>query len=383
MNRPLEDITVLDLSRFLAGPFCTRVLNDLGAEIIKIERPGVGDDARQYGPYVNDKSAYFASLNYGKKSVTLNLKSEEDRDNFMKLVEISDVLVENFRPGTMEKLNIDYEILKEVNPEIIFSSVSGFGQDGPYSQKPSMDMIVQACGGIMSITGEPEGKPVRVGVSIGDITAGIFNAVGILSALYQREKTGEGQRVDISMLDCQAAILENPIARYAATGEVPGPVGSRHPSITPYQAFETSDDWIVVAVGNNNIWRRFCRALEREDLREDTRFENNHKRSENHQELEKILQNEMIEYTTDELMEIFEEHDVPCTPINSVDDLWEDPQLEHRNMLLKMASQAMEGFMVAGNPVKMSSLKDRDEVPAPPELGEHTEEILNKIESSR
>ena len=378
MESPLNEIKVLDMTRFLAGPFCTMILNDLGAEVIKIERPEVGDGARQFGPYVNDRSAYFNSLNYGKKSVALDLKDEDDVEKFKRLVEIADVLVENFRPGTMDRLGLGYQRLKEINPELIYSAISGFGQEGPFSDKPSYDMIVQAHGGIMSVTGEEGGKPVRVGVSIGDIMAGVYSTIGIMTALFQRTTTGEGQKLDISMLDCQAAIMENPIVRYMATGDVPGPVGSRHPSITPYQAFPTSDDWIVVAVANNKFWKNFCEVLGLEGLIDDNRFNTNPKRCENYEELNEILSEEIKKHKTDELLEKLEDNDVPCTPVNDVKDLTENPQLDFRNMLRDMAGDLMGDFMVTGNPIKMKAAEEPEEVEPAPDIGEHNEEIFQK-----
>ncbi|MFW5986575.1 MAG: CaiB/BaiF CoA transferase family protein, partial [Halanaerobiales bacterium] len=288
-KKPLSDIVVLDLSRVLAGPYCTMLLRDLGAEIIKVERPGSGDDSRGFGPFVEGKSVYFISINYGKKSIALNLKEEKDREIFNEFVKEVDVLVENFRPGTMEKLGFGYKKLKEVNPGLIYAAISGYGHTGPYSSKAAYDIIVQAAGGIMSITGEEGGPPVRVGTSVGDITAALFTASGILSALYQREKTGKGQKVDISMLDSQVAILENAIARYGASGKSPEPLGRRHPSITPFEAFKASDDWVIIAAGNNSLWANFCRAIDREDLIEHPDFVTNEKSARNRDQLKQII----------------------------------------------------------------------------------------------
>ncbi len=255
MPKPLEQLKVLDLTRVLAGPYCTMLLRELGAEIIKVEMPETGDDARHYGPFKANKSVYFLSINRGKESISINLKTEQGKQIIRELVQKIDVLVENFRPGTMEKLGLGYDLLKEINPRLIYAASSGFGHTGPEAKKPAYDMLVQAMGGMISITGWPDSPPTRVGMSIGDITASLFTAIGICSALYQRERTGEGQKIDIGMLDCQVAILENAIVRYQVDGVPPQPLGNRHPTITPFQAFKAKDDYIIIPVGNNNLWQ--------------------------------------------------------------------------------------------------------------------------------
>ena len=257
MGKPFEGIKVLDLTRALAGPFCTLILSDLGAEVIKVEIPKFGDDARQYGPFKNDQGLYFLSLNRAKKSITLNLKAEEGKIILKDLVKDFDILVENYRPGTMEKLGIGYDVLKEINPRLIYAASSGFGHTGPDSHKPAYDLLAQARGGIMSITGWPETPPTRVGMSTGDITAGMFTAIGINAALYHREKTGKGQKIDVAMLDSQVAILENAMARYQVEGISPTPLGNRHPTVSPFQAFMAKDDYFVLPIGNDSLWRKF------------------------------------------------------------------------------------------------------------------------------
>ncbi|HQE67479.1 MAG TPA: CaiB/BaiF CoA-transferase family protein, partial [Bacillota bacterium] len=259
MRKPLEHIKVLDFTRVLAGPFCTMILANMGAEIIKIERLGSGDDSRSYGPFINGQSAYFISINRGKKSISIDLKSEKGIEVVKELVSKVDVVAENFRPGTMEKLGLSYEQLKKINPRLIFATMSGFGQTGPYSKRPAYDMIVQGMGGIMSITGEEGGAPVRVGTSIGDLVAGLYGAIGILTALADRDFSGEGRMVDVAMLDGQISILENAISRYAATGEIPKPLGGRHPSIAPFEAYKTKDSYIIIACGNQALWEKFCK----------------------------------------------------------------------------------------------------------------------------
>jgi len=263
MAGPLNGVRILDLTWVLSGPFATMVLSDLGAEVIKIERPKVGDIARGNGPYVNGVSTYFLSLNRGKKSVVLNLASQQGKDIFLKLVRHADVVVENFVPGTMKKLGLDYETLKEHNPRLIYAACSGFGQTGPYATKPALDIIIQSMGGIISTTGEPGRPPVKPGVSLGDITAGLFLSVSILAALQERHSSGEGQMIDISMLDCQLALMENAFVRYLATGEIPGPLGTRHPVSTPFQIFPTKDSYIAVATmgGAQDQWPVFCSLI--------------------------------------------------------------------------------------------------------------------------
>lgn len=378
MEKPLKDLVVLDLSRVLAGPYCTMVLNDLGAEIIKVERPDTGDDSRNFGPFIEGRSAYFISLNWGKKSITLNLKDEKDRKTFLGLVKKVDILVENFRPTTMKKLNLDYNTLKEYNDQLIYAAISGFGHSGPYSEKAAYDMIVQAAGGIMSITGEPGRPPVRVGASIGDIVAALFATVGILSAVYEREKSGKGKKVDVAMLDSQIAILENAIARYAVSGKVPGPLGNRHPSITPFEAFKAKNGWFIIAVGNDNIWAKFCKAIGREELIDDPRFKTNDKRTKNHDELIEIINNFVEDKKYDEVIELLDSHGVPAGPINDVEDLFNHPQVKARNMLVDVVDPESGKFTIAGNPIKLSDTPDEIEREKAPKLGENTEEIIKK-----
>jgi CoA:oxalate CoA-transferase len=354
------------------------VLCDLGAEVIKIEMPGTGDDSRGYGPFIKNESAYFMSLNRGKKSLTLNLKKKQSRKILKDLVKISDVLVENFRPGTMEKFGVGYEVLRKINPRLIYASCSGFGCTGPYAQKPAYDITVQGMGGIMSITGEPDGPPVRVGTSIGDIAAGLFTAIGILSALYVREKTGRGQKIDVSMLDCQVAILENAIARYMASGIVPRPLGTRHPSITPFEAFESKDDYVIIAVGNDALWVRFCKVIGEPKLAFYPEFSTNTLRTENYSKLRPLIAKIIKTKTTGEWIKIFEEEGIPCAPINTVDKILEDPQIQSRRMIVELKHPKAGKLKVAGLPIKLSETPGSVENPAPL-LGQHTEDILSNI----
>lgn len=378
-KKPLEDIVVLDLTRVLAGPYCAMILANLGAKIVKVEKPDTGDDSRSFGPYKDGQSAYFVSLNRGKKSIAIDLKKPEGKQIIKELTEVSDVVLENFRPGTMSKLGLSYDVLSKINARIIYAAVSGFGHSGPYSERPAYDMIAQALGGIMSITGQPGGEPTRVGSSIGDIIAGMFGAIGIISAIYERVFTGKGQVVDVAMLDGQVAILENAIARYAINGEVPGPIGSRHPSITPFGGFKTKDSWVIITCGNQAIWERFCQAVNREDLLEVEEFKTNEKRTENYQKIKPVLDEITIQKTTEEWLKIFESASVPASAINTVDKLFSDPQVKARKMIIETEQPGMGKIYVAGNPIKLSTLTEEIVTDPAPKIGEHTDEILQSF----
>jgi CoA:oxalate CoA-transferase len=376
MAKPLEHIRVLDLTRVLAGPFCTMVLSDLGAEIIKVEIPGTGDDSRAFGPFLNNRSLYFLSINRGKKSVSLNLKHPEAKSLLKRLSEKCDVLVENYRPGTMEKLGLGYDVLKEANPRLIYAASSGFGHSGPYSRRPAYDILAQAMGGIMSITGWPDAAPTRVGMSLGDITASLFTAIGINAALYQREKTGLGQKIDVAMLDCQVAILENALVRYQAEGMSPAPIGNRHPTIAPFQAYRASDRHFVIAVGNDALWESLCQALNRPDLASDTRFATNKLRCENLTALNAILDPLFRIRTAEQWLKILEEHRIPSSPINDVEHVMADPQVRARNMIVEVDDALAGTVRIAGNPIKMDYLPEEPTRDPVPEIGEHNEEVF-------
>jgi CoA:oxalate CoA-transferase len=376
MRQPLADIQVLDLSRVLAGPYCTMILANLGAGIIKVERAGEGDDARSYTPFVEPgDSAYFASINRGKRSIELDLKLEKDKDVFWQLVGKCDVIIENFRPGTMEKLGLGYEEIKKRNPSMVYAAISGFGHTGPYSQRAAYDMIVQAMGGIMSITGEPGMPPVRVGTSVGDITAGLFGAIGILAALRARDEAGLGQKVDLAMLDCQAAILESAITRFDMTGKVPQPMGSRHPSIAPFQAFPSKDSYVVIAGGNDSLWKKICQAMGIEQYIDDPRFLHNKDRVENMAELEEAFSAVTIGKTTAEWLEIMDEAGVPAAPVNTMADVIEDEQLLARDMIVSVGHPNGRTLRFAGNPIKLSDTPPILHTQTP-KLGQHTAEML-------
>lgn len=377
-RKPLEHIKVLDFTRVLAGPYCTMILANMGAEIIKIERPDTGDDSRGFGPFINEHSVYFISINRGKKSVAIDLKSQEGIKIIKELVKEVDIVAENFRPGTMEKLGIGYDTLKEINPKLIYATMSGFGQTGPYSKRPAYDMIVQGMSGIMSITGYPDGEPVRVGTSIGDITAGMFGTIGILTALANRTVTGLGTMVDVAMLDGQIAILENAIARYTALAEVPKPLGARHPSIAPFGAFKTSDGHVVMACGNDALWETFCKVVERFDLLDKEEYKTNASRSANVDSLKVVIDEILSTKTTAEWNEYLNKNGVPCSPINTVDKLFCDPQVEARKMLVEIEQPNVGKLKIAGNPIKIGGMEQEITDKPAPLIGEHTEQILEK-----
>ncbi len=380
MAGPLTGITILDLSRILSGPYCTMILADLGAEVIKVEHPEMGDLARGNGPFIDGVSSYFLSLNRGKKSITLDLSTDQGREVLLKLAGKVDVLLENFVPGTMKRFGLDYPVLQEVNPRLIYAAISGFGQDGPYAQRPALDVIVQGMGGIMSITGEPGGPPVRPGASLGDIGAGLFCAIGIVAALQERERSGRGQMVDVAMLDCQMALLENAFARYFATGEVPVPLGTRHPVYTPFQAFETKDSYIVVAIvgGTSNQWALLCSAIDRVDLIDDPRYQTGADRTERYHEVEPILSGAMRQKTTEEWLRILSELDIPCGPINRIDQVAAEPQVAARNMIVSLPHPQLGSVKVVNTPLKFSRTPAGPERISP-ELGEHTEAVLAEL----
>ena len=378
MSGPLSGIKVLDLTRVLAGPYATMILSDLGAEVIKIEQPEIGDESRNFGPFKNGFSLYFMSVNRGKRSITLDLKTDRGKDIFKQLVKQSDILVENFRPGTMKKLGLDYETLAAEHPALIYAACSGFGQTGPFAEKGAYDMIIQGMGGIISITGEPDGPPVRVGTSISDITAALFTTIGILSALHNRNSTGKGQLVDVAMLDSLVAVLENAIVRYFATDEIPQPLGSRHPAITPFEAFESADGHIIIAIGNDTLWAKFCEHVDQKNLISDPRFRTNVERTANHSELFPILSEIMRQRTTDEWIDALENIGVPCGPINTIDKVVNHPQVQAQNVITQVIHQMTGAVEVPGLPIKLSDTPGDVDIPAP-NLGEHTVEILTDV----
>ena len=376
---PLSGVVVIDLSRILAGPYCTLLMAEMGARVIKVEPPKGGDDARAYGPYVNGKSTYFASVNRGKESIALDLKAEGDRAIFEKLLAKADVVVENFRPGTMEKLGFGWETLHEKFPKLIYASASGFGHTGPNSKDPAYDMVVQGMGGIMSITGNEGQPPARVGMSIGDIGAGLFTAVAVNAALVHRLKTGEATKIDIAMFDCQLALLENAIMRYTVEGEVPGPLGARHPTITPFQAFSTADGAIIIAAGNDSLFIKTCEALALPDMAAHPDYKSNALRQKHHGRLERELEAVLKTNTTAHWLAVIGKAGVPCGPINNIEQALQHPQVAARNMLIEVPDGSGGTLKLAGNPLKMSAFDDPTTRRPAPDLDSDRDAILSYL----
>ncbi|MFT5087245.1 MAG: CoA:oxalate CoA-transferase [Candidatus Latescibacterota bacterium] len=377
MQNLLQGMKVLDLTRVLAGPYASMVLADLGAEVLKVELPEKGDEARGFGPFQNGESAYFTSINRGKKSVTIDLRTEAGSDLAKRLARECDVLLENFRPGSMARFGLDYESLRSDNPRLIYASISGFGQTGPYAQRPAYDVIIQAMGGISSITGEPGGAPVRVGSSVADLSAALFGVVGILAAWGRAKETGIGQQVDISMLDCQVALLENAVARYYVNDEVPQPLGSRHPTITPFQYFAAEDGYIVIAAGNDGLWRKLCVALGLEELADDTRFADNAARTQNHAEMEPLLAEAFRAHSVEGWCELLGAAGIPCGPIHDVGQVCRDAQVAAREMIIELDHPTAGRQKMPNTPLKFSETPIQLKEPAPL-LGQHTEQVLGE-----
>ena len=379
MDGPLKNLLVIDLTRVLVGPYCTMILSDLGARVIKIEAPEVGDDSRKFGPFIDDYSAYFMSLNRGKESIALNLKNSDDKKIFDKILSKADILVENFKPGTLERWGFGWKEVNKKYPKLIYASASGFGQTGPLRELPAYDMVVQGMGGLMSVTGQPNSEPTRVGTSIGDITAALFTTIGINAALYDRQKTGKGMFVDVSMLDCQIAILENAIARYLSKNEIPKPMGSRHPSIAPFEAFKTKDSYIIIAAGNDKLFEKLCNLLKLNNIYKNPKFITNSNRSQNIDELKKIIEDKLLEKNTNQWVQEMEKEKIPCGPIFNIKEAVENPQIESRNMIVKAYHKVIGDFKLAGNPIKLSTYKDEKTRGDIPDLDEHREKIIKEF----
>jgi len=378
MTPPLSGVRVLDLSQMLAGPFGSMILADLGAEVIKIEKPGEGDIGRGMPPhYFHGESVYFLSVNRNKKSLTLDLKAKDGLDIFYRLVKVSDVVFDNFRPGIVEKLRIDHESLKKINPRVISCSVSGYGHTGPFKDRPAFDLIVQARGGIMSYTGEPGRMPVRMGAPMGDLTGGIYAAHGVMAALYQREKTGQGQRIDISLLDSQLSLQIYRGLYYLYAGEIAQPVGSGHVSANPIRAFKTRTFDIVIDANTDKFFQELCEGLDRQELASDPRFITRADRLKNKEALYGILEKVFLEKPGDEWLQRLEGR-LPAGPINTVDMALSDPQVRARNMIVETTHRSGEKMKLLGTPIKMSPAGEPQFTP-PPALGEQTEQILKAL----
>ncbi len=376
-QKPLEGIHVIDMTHILAGPYCAMILKNLGAHVIKVERPGIGDFARFIGPFLGeqrDLSSYFLSVNAGKKSISLDLKTDKGKEVLSRLIQKSDVLVENYKPGTLATLGFSDEKMDQLNPNLVHAAISGFGKTGPLSNNPAFDMIIQALSGLISITGSENGDTTRVGTSISDIMAGVFAAIGVLATLYRRGIIDRGGHIDISMLDSSVAVLENAIARYQVDKKSPGPIGTRHPSITPFGAFKTKDAEIVIAAGNDELFKILCTVIDRPGLLEDDRFKDNTLRTGNAVPLKEILDEALSSDSADYWIDRIVKAGVPCSRINNIEDLFEFDQVQVRDMLVPVAG--IPDFKIAGNPIKLKNVKEDENAGPFPELGEHNELIL-------
>ena len=378
MGQPLSNIRILDLSLIMAGPYCTLILGDLGAEVIKIERPGIGEGARGVPPhFFEGESAYFIAMNRNKRSMTLDLKTKKGKEIFYELAKKSDVVIDNFRPGVVKKLGVDFDVLNKINPKIICCSISGYGQTGPYNDRPAFDLIVQAKGGIMSYTGEPEQMPVRMGAPMGDLTGGLFASQGILAALYQREQTGRGQKIDISLLDCQISLLTYRAQYYFVGNDIAQPIGSGHTSLHPIGAFKTKTFDIVIDCNTENIFRELCDAIGKPEMADDPRFNCRESRLTNKEKLYDILEKTFFKKTGEEWLELLDKR-IPVGPINTVDKALSDPQVLSRNMVAEVEYGKEAKLKILGNPIKMSEV-DQEVFKTPPKLGEDTEDVLKRF----
>lgn len=375
----LKGIRILDLTRVLAGPFCTMLLADMGAEVIKIEVPGKGDDARSFPPFIEKESAYFMNLNRNKKGITLNLKNNAGKEIFFELIKKSDVIVENFRPGTMEKMGIGYNKIKEINPDIIYASISGFGHTGPYKERPGYDIIGQAMGGIMSVTGWPDSPPTKTGTAIADVLGGLYTCIGILGGLLARNSGYSGQQIDISLVDAVVASMETLLQIYLIENRVPKREGNKYEFIYPYDSFEAKDGWVVIAVGNDKLWRGFCNAIGRTDLLEEVKYSHNVDRVRYHKEIKTIVENWTRHRDSKEIEKIFLSHQIPCAPIFSLKDIVSDEHIaKAREMILEIDHPSVGKMKLIGSPIKMSVTQPAVSSPAPL-LGEHNEQVLIEV----
>lgn len=375
MEAALSDVLVIDLSRVLAGPYCTMILGDLGATVIKIEQPGKGDDTRHFGPpYIAGESAYYLGLNRNKYSITLDFTTPEGKQRLLDLLSKATVLVENFRPGTLKRQGLDYETLHELYPGLIYCSISGYGQTGPYASRPGYDFVAQGESGIMSVTGEIEGEPERVGSPVGDVSAGMYACMSILAALHVRDQTGKGQYIDISLLESTVSLLSNVSSNYLISNEEAQRYGNGHPNIVPYQAFRTRDGYMVVACGNDRLYQNLCHLLGRDDLATDPRFATNPQRVRNRQELVPLLQQEFLQRDTEEWLPELRAAGIPCGPINTVSQVFNDPQIQARDFVWQCEHPTAGTIRLSGSPLHLSDTPPRL-YKAPPLLGEDNNTI--------
>jgi formyl-CoA transferase len=379
MTLPLEGLRVLDLTRALAGPFCAQMLGDMGADVLKVEQPGVGDNARGWGPpFQGGESSYFLSVNRNKRSLALNLRDERGAEVLRRLILQSDVLLENFVPGTLDRLGFSYDTCHAFKPNLIYCSISGFGQVGPERERAAYDQVVQGLGGIMSITGEVGGPPMRVGIAIADIMAGMFAAYAVQVALYHRERTGVGQMIDTSLLDGQLAMLTYQAGRYFATGEAPPSSGNQHPTIVPYGVYRASDAYFNLAVGTDDLWRRFCTALELEPLRADARFATNRDRLAHRDELNALLEPLFAGHTINQIQTLMDQASVPCGAVRDLHGVFTDPQVAALDLIATLDHPTAGAIKVVGPPYRLSETPPSVRLP-PPLLGQHTDEVLREL----
>ena len=377
---PLQGIRVIDLTRVLAGPFCTMLLGDMGADVIKIEEPRHGDETRGWAPFVDGSSAYFLGVNRNKQSVALDLKTPAGRDVLTRLIETADVLVENFRPGSLASLGFGYPQAAAINPRLVYCSISGYGQNGARSQRPGYDVVIQGESGLMDVTGFPDGEPTRVGIAVTDYLAGLYAIQGILLALIERQRSGMGQQIDLALFDSMLSVMHLPVGILLATGKDPGRFGNDHPSIAPYETIRARDGSIIVAVGNPRLWVQFCDALGRQDLCEDPRFHTNTARLAHRDELRSTLQSVFDTMSVDELIQRLEAHNVPCGKLRSIKDALDDPQVAARDMIVPLECSGGGPIKVLGNPIKLSRTPSVIRRP-PPRLGEHTAEVVSQLKN--
>ena len=378
MSAALDDIRVVDLTRTLAGPSCTQMLGDMGADVIKIEEPNLGDETRSWTPFWNDEGTQFLSFNRNKRSLSVNLREKEGVDIVLELAGKSDVMVESFRTGALERMGLGYEAVREVNPNIIYCSISGYGRTGPLAEKPGYDLIIQAYSGLMNLTGEPDGVPLRVGFSLVDLFAGMMAYGSIMTALHHRDKTGEGQYIEASLLDGQVATMSYHATGYMATGVEPRRLGSGHPSLVPYQSFPAKDGFFILGCGNQGLWERLCRGIDRIDLLEDPRFESNTTRVENRADCVAVLSEIFQTKSVAEWVDIISDAGVPCGPINTVSDVINDAQVNARGMVVDMPHPNVPDLRVPFSPLKLAETPPAIRIP-PPLLGQHNEEILSEL----
>jgi crotonobetainyl-CoA:carnitine CoA-transferase CaiB-like acyl-CoA transferase len=386
MAGPLQGFRVLDLSRILAGPWASQMLADLGAEVIKVERPGSGDDTRGWGPpYMPDQTgeatseaAYFHGANRGKQSVSIDIAQARGQALIRSLVEHCDVFIENFKVGGLKKYGLDYASLQPLNPKLVYCSITGFGQDGPYAQRAGYDFMIQAMGGMMSLTGEADGEPQKIGVALADVTTGLYAANAIQAALIHQLKTGQGQYIDMALLDVQVATLANQAMNYLATGNNPGRYGNAHPNIVPYQSFQTSDGFIILAIGNDAQFARFCALAGKPDLATDERYQKNSARVRFRDSLLPIVSEVMQSKSSADWLELLNQRGIPCGPINNLDQVFADPQVRHRGMQFDLAHPAAGRVASVANPIKLSQTPIEYQLP-PPMLGQHTDEVLGRL----